>query len=74
MSQHESITNQVAYDAGRIAGEEAGKKRVWDLMEQAANWYRDQIKSSSELNHDLCYHARLETILYAQQVIKTDHV
>jgi len=57
-------------------GYEDGQKRAWDLLGEAADWYRAQILMEERANKrtDLCYVARLETVLYTQQIIKKDSI
>ena len=60
-----------AYDIGV----EDGRKRAWDLLGEAAQWYDNKIKERAETTEapdDLDYTARYETCLYLQQIIKRD--
>ena len=83
---HEDITEHVAYERGknekRISsksgydiGVEDGRKRAWDLVGEAADWYLKQYKQrlkNVEAPDDICLHVRHEVCLYIQQVIKKD--
>lgn len=72
---HEDIIEE-AERSGYNQGYEDGQKRVWDLLGEAAEWYRAQILMEDRDHRvtDLCYVARLETMLYAQQIIKKDSI
>lgn len=82
---HEDIVEHVSYERGKNEkkprghasgydiGVEDGQKRAWDLVEQAAKWYREKIKEREQevgVMDDQNYQTRLETCLYIQQVIK----
>ena len=73
---NEDIIEHISRDKGYNEGYEAGQKRVWDLLGEAAEWYRAQMlaEDASDTVSDLCYSARLETVLYAQQIIKKDSI
>ena len=82
---HEDIVEHVSYERGKNEkkprghasgydiGVEDGQKRAWDLVGEAAEWYRVKMKERDlTVGHDddLGYLARYETCLYIQQVIK----
>lgn len=78
---HEDIVEYTAKDAGYNAGLEDGKKRAWDLMGDAADWYMDQIKMKRAKNEtdgtegyidDTELQARWESFVLAQQIIRKD--
>jgi hypothetical protein len=73
---HENIIEHTSRDSGYNAGVEAGKKRAWDLLQEAADWYKVQIQREEDRGRlsDSCYIARLETVLYAQQIIRRDSI
>ena len=79
IKMHDDIIEHTARDAGYNSGFEAGKKRAWDLMGEAASWYLDQIKLKAKSTgakegyiDDTCLKSRWESFLYAQQVIRKD--
>ncbi len=58
-----------------IEGYENGVKRAWDLVGEAADWYRMQIENRKKVTDapdDMSLRARYETALWLQQVIKRD--
>ena len=73
---HDDIIEHTSKDRGYNEGYEAGQKRVHDLLGEAAEWYRAQMvrESKSDTVSDSCYLARLETVLYAQNIIKRDAI
>ena len=84
---HESITEHVASERGKEEakqifhksgydiGVEDGRKRAWDLVGEAAEWYKSQMKQrqqTTDAPDDMSLQARYETALWIQQVIKKD--
>jgi len=71
---HDDIIEHTAKDRGYNEGYEAGRKRVHDLLGEAAEWYKAQLlrESKGSTVSDYCYQARMETVLYAQNMIKQD--
>lgn len=86
---HESITEHVALERGKgeakqishksgyDIGVEDGRKRAWDLVGEAADWYKSQLKQrqqTTDAPDDMCMQARYESALYIQMVIKKDRL
>lgn len=84
---HESITEHVALERGKEEarkishksgydiGWDDGRKRAWDLVGEAADWYKTQIKHREQITNapdDMHMQARYETALWIQQIIKKD--
>ena len=68
---HQTIVEHINQDAGYNRGYQAGLKRAWDLLEEAARWYDDQSDLHQKDKPDQAqrYHDRKMALLWAQMLI-----
>lgn len=69
---HRTITEHVNHDAGYNRGYQAGLKRAWDLIGEAAEWEKEQAHHAEmrdEKNNQAFHQARKMSLLHAQMMI-----
>lgn len=74
---HEDILEDMSKARGYNEGYDAGRKRAWDLLDKLADWYKEQANNPWSTTHDDTREeslAKRNAILYAQMVIKKDHL
>lgn len=71
IDMHDTIVEHISKDAGFNQGYQAGIKRAWDLIGEAAEWYDKQSALHEETDPDQAqrFHDRKMTLLWAQMLI-----